>query len=301
MSYDVLRMALGGDIADAGTFVVGYPTGRGGGDYAGGRDHRVVSFAYGELSVDAGEISVSFGATEITITNNSGQVLAGNTALVVQLDRLGSGDDLVTPALMADPLSMQEFGSVVVVNLGAPDTNDPNGYVETQNLTALGVFSVDATAAAAIAAAALAGTADVPRNVVAAWTGTAVLTVTGTDEYGVVMSESSASGTSLTGKKAFKTVTGVSTSADITGLTVGTAKVLGLPAFLPGTGYVLRELQDGAAPTAGTLAAGVAGVATATTGDVRGTYAPNATVNGTLAFQLVCLFDDPADVGSTQA
>jgi len=37
------------------------------------------------------------------------------------------------------------------------------------------------------------------RNVVAAWTGTAVMTVTGLDMYGNVVVEASASGTSLTG------------------------------------------------------------------------------------------------------
>jgi len=136
---------------------------------------------------------------------------------------------------------------------------------------------------------------------VAAWTGTAVLTVTGTDEFGNTVVESSASGTSMAGKKAFKTVTSVVPSANITSATVGTGDVLGLPAFLPGAGRVLAELEDGAAATAGTLVAGVRTTpATATTGDVRGTYDPNSAADGSKAFELVVALDDPSDKGVAQ-
>src|SRR5690606_6346890 len=105
---------------------------------------------------------------------------------------------------------------------------------------------------------------DVPRNVVAAWTGTAVCTVTGKDEYGETVVESSGSGTSMTGKKALKKVTDVSFSAAVTSATVGTGDVLGLPVFLPDSVYVLAELEDGAAASPGTIVAGVSSAATAT-------------------------------------
>jgi hypothetical protein len=143
-------------------------------------------------------------------------------------------------------------------------------------------------------------TLDVPRAIVAAWTGAAVLTVTGTDEYGAVMAESSASGTSLTGKKAFKTITGVKTSANITGLTVGTGKVLGLPVFLPSPAEVMRELEGGAIATAGTLVAGVTTTQSATTGDVRGTYAPSSTPDGLKAFELIVALRSVEYKGATQ-
>jgi hypothetical protein len=109
-----------------------------------------------------------------------------------------------------------------------------------------------------------------------------------------VLVESSASGTSFTGKKAFKTVTRIAVSADVTAATVGTGDVLGLPAFLGQTGYVLKELQDGAAATAGTLVAGIqtAAGSTATTGDVLGTYDPNAACDGSKSFQLVVVMPD---------
>jgi hypothetical protein len=140
----------------------------------------------------------------------------------------------------------------------------------------------------------------VPRNVVAAWTTTAVLTVTGTDADGNTIVESSASGTSLAGKKAFKTITDVSTSVDITGLTVGHGDVLGLPIFVESPADVVGEIEDGAAATAGTVVGGVTTAATATTGDVRGTYDPNSACDGSAVFELDVLVASASYKGVTQ-
>jgi len=173
----------------------------------------------------------------------------------------------------------------VKLDLGAPDADDANGFIETQNLTALGVASVatPATAVGAIAEAALAGVCDVPRNIVGAWTGTAVLTINGTDEYDEVMSENSASGTSHTGKKAFKTVTDISVSGDVTALTVGTGDVLGLPYVLTSEQDVLAFYADSTEEKlAATFVAAVGTVATATTGDIRGTVSPNTGPDGSV-------------------
>jgi hypothetical protein len=186
---------------------------------------------------------------------------------------------------------------VVTISLGAPDVADVDGVCASQSGTAATAMTI----AGALASGGVA-TFDVPRNVVAAWTGTAVLTVTGTDEYGNTVVESSGSGTSMAGKKAFKTVTSVVPSANITSATVGTGDVLGLPVFLPATGLVLAELADGAAATAGTLVAGdkTAGGSTATTGDVRGTYDPNAAADGATFFHLVVALPDPTELGIAQ-
>lgn len=295
-TFDIIETTLAADVADAGTFTVGYPTGKNAGSYTGGFDHRLATNAYGTLLATAGTLGVSFGASNITVTNNLGATMAAGTEVFLQLDQAGEDEEGTT---YADPEKMAGM-DVIKINLGAPDTADANGYVETQNLTSAGVFSVDTTAAAALLAAALDGVADVPRNVVAAWTTTAVLTVTGTDEYGNVLVESSASGTSMAGKKAFKTVTDISVSANVTGLTVGTGDVIGLPVFLQATGDVLRELQDGVAPTAGTLVKGDTTAATATTGDVRGTYDPNAAADGSKSFQLIAAISRPDFKGVAQ-
>lgn len=289
---DVVETTISSAVADDGTFTVGYPSGRDGGDYEGGYDHRIVSFTYGDLSVQAGDISIAFGATSATITNRTGGALAANTKFYVQLDRVGTQ---FTSKLANE--SKMALLAPVMVNLGEPNTADPNGAVASQACTAASGLATGINGALATSSVA---TFDRPRNVVAAWTGTAALTVTGTDEYGTVIVESSASGTSLAGKKAFKTVTGVTTSADITGLTVGSGDVLGLPVFIPNAAAIIGEFEDGADATAGTVVGGVVAEATATTGDVRGTYDPNTAMDGSTAIQLLAVLDDPSYKGVTQ-
>jgi hypothetical protein len=84
-------------------------------------------------------------------------------------------------------------------------------------------------------------------------------------------------------------------------LSIGNTKVLGLPFYVPYTsGAVLNEIQDGANATAGTIVAGVLTAPSATTGDVRGTWTPNATLDGSIDLQLVLWTDNPARRGLTQ-
>ena len=170
------------------------------------------------------------------------------------------------------------FNPTVQVDLGAPVAASANAISLSQSVTG-GV--------AALLNGALGGTLDVPRNVVAAWTNTAVCTVTGTDVYGRTLVESSASGTSMTGKKAFKTITSVVFSASVTSATVGTGDVLGLPYRIGGKFDILAAYADTTADIASaTVVAGDATTPSATTGDVRGTYDPNTACNGSVRFRL---------------
>lgn len=111
------------------------------------------------------------------------------------------------------------------------------------------------------------------------------VTVTGTDYWNQVQTETIALNgtTAVAGKKAFKTITQVAVSAALTGnLTVGSTDVLGLPYRVTDAGYILRSGWAGAlADDAGTfVAADTTSPATATTGDVRGTYVPSSAANG---------------------
>lgn len=244
MSFKTVEGVLASALATSGTFNFAYPSGFSKGDFVQSAGHRIV-FGGNDVYKAPKDFTVSFGANSagVTVTWNNATTIAANRRWTIQLERQGQNDGRPKdPTVFGKMVQLQTYR----VNLGSPATADANGYVESQDLTAAGVFSVDTTAAAALAAAALNGEADVPRNVVAAWTGAAVLTITGEDEFGNVMVESSASGTSHTGKKAFKKVTGISTSANITALTVGTGVVFGLPVFLPHKNNVAREYQDGA-------------------------------------------------------
>lgn len=232
--FDKITHTLSADVATSGTFDVSYPTGRSAGNYRGGFKHKL--FANMTLFNAPGDFTVSFGASNITITWLGATTLPAGATVGVEFDIYG--EDQPEKAIVPDNVVKAQ---VVRIDLGAPDTADADGVCASQSGTASTAMTINGALAANGVA-----TFDVPRNVVAAWTGTAVLTITGKDEDGNTVVESSASGTSHTGKKAFKTVTSVVPSANITGATVGSGVVLGLPAFVPSSGYVLGEMEDGA-------------------------------------------------------
>jgi len=171
------------------------------------------------------------------------------------------------------------FRPTLMVDLGTPAVGAANTHFTSASIAAATPIVTGAFTGA------LAGVNDVPRNIVAAWTNTAVMTVRGLDTYGRAMTESSGSGTSFTGKKAFKSITSVSVSADVTSATVGTGDVLGLPHPLAGGWDLIGFYADGTRETAMTVVGADTTTATATTGDVRGTIDPNTTLNGTVRFR----------------
>lgn len=297
MTHKVIQGALSSSVADAGTFTVDYPdrespeTGK----YCEGDFHLAVGHKLmmnGSLLSSPEDFSVAIGGTNITITNKSGATWADKSAYYLEMQQAGKAvyRDNVTGARVNRIARADTF----VIPLGSPDVADADGICASQGVT---------SGVAALLNGAVGTTLDVPRNVVGAWTNTAICTVVGKDEYGVTMSEASASGTSMTGKKAFKTITSVTFNATVTGATIGTGDVLGLPVFLPSIGCVLKELQDAAVATAGTPLAGdlTSGGATTTTGDVRGTYDPNAACDGEKNFTLIVALPDPGYLGTTQA
>lgn len=143
-------------------------------------------------------------------------------------------------------------------------------------------------------------TLDVPRAVVAAWTGTAVMTLTARDVYGNLFVEQSASGVAFTGKKAAKEIVSVTFSANVTGATVGTSDVFGLPWRIRGRRDILAAYANDSADIASaTIVGGDATLpATATTGDPRGTYDPNAAANGTTEFVVYLVTIDGSELGA---
>lgn len=244
MSFKTSETVVGTPIATSGTKTFAYPANTSAGSFAA-YGHKIWVDKFQRLLASPSDFTVSFGASEITVTYLGSTTIPTGARLNGQFNiEGGDSNQTAEAALNEAQVKRTTVGSVTRVTLGSPDVADADGYCASQNLTSAGVFSVNTTAAAAIAAAALAGTADVPRNVVASWTGTAVLTVTGTDEYGNVLKESSGSGTSFTGKKAFKTVTDIAVSANVTALTVGTGNVFGLPAFLSHEANVINVKED---------------------------------------------------------
>jgi hypothetical protein len=240
------------------------------------------------------------GATGLfPVTFSDGEVLNG---------KFLNGNTAVTFYPASAPATGGSFGvptgpvntvtSAITVAQQPPVVGVANAIAASQSITS----GTPGLVNGALATAGVA-TLDVPRNVVAAWTGTAILTVTGTDYYGQTQTESSGSGTSMTGKKAFATITAINVSASVTGATVGTGNALGLPFRVQSSADFFAPVFDGAADAAvaGTnlIVCDITSPATATSGDVRGTYLPVGTLNGAkFLAALLKPYDNTTQVGS---
>jgi hypothetical protein len=188
------------------------------------------------------------------------------------------------------------FMSPINVYNVVPATLDADGICAQQTLAAAGNALLNGALASGGTV-----TLDVPRIVIidAAGAATAVLTVTGTDVYGIPMSEAiTLNGTTaVSGKKAFKTITSIAASAAATDFFVGTGDVFGLPIRANSRNYVLTA-WNGAFVTTGTFVAADATTATTTTGDVRGTYAVPDASDGTKRLTAwVFVLDDDTQTG----
>ncbi len=127
-------------------------------------------------------------------------------------------------------------------------------------------------------------TLDVPRAIeyVSGGNDTGVtFTARGYDYYGQPQTETTTggSGATVTGLKTWQSITGITQSGTVsTTLTIGTTDIFGLPYAISDSGYVASvKWNETLASDAGTLVVADATTpATATTGDVRGTYKPSA-------------------------
>lgn len=305
MSLVTIKGRLSAAVADAGTITVSYPSRTGEesgvydeGDFYLAMGHKFV-LGQSELSFPD-DFDITLGTSSITVTNKTGSSWATDQDWILELQIQGKSvyQDSATGHRQARMARADTF----LISLGAPDTLDADG------ISVSAIITASATIGGALASGGVARF-DVPRNVVitgATSVTSVTFTVTGTDEYGETVVENITGPTGATtaaGKKAFKTVTAISVSGTTTAaVTIGTGDVLGLPVFLPGTGNVLKELEDGAAATAGTVVAGIrtAGGSTATTGDVRGTYDPNSACDGGKVIQLIVALPDGGERGIAQ-
>lgn len=174
-----------------------------------------------------------------------------------------------------------------MLNLGAIATASANAIAASQassgSTNALVINGALATSGIA--------TPDVPRNVVAAWTATAIATVTGTDFYGQPQTEVSTSGTTMTGKKAFATITAVTFNAAVTAATVGTGVQIGLRYRVDANGLIIAKVNS--ATDAATLTvADTTSPATSSTGDVRGTVSFASAPDGSKVYAVVISIAD---------
>lgn len=114
----------------------------------------------------------------------------------------------------------------------------------------------------------------------------AVFNVVGWDIYGYLMHEAitGANAGTATGKKAFKALLSITPTGTLSGsnVSVGQSDVYGLPIFGVSTSNQVTGFWNNLIITGtGTVTSGVTTAATATTGDVRGTYLVGSASNNT--------------------
>lgn len=242
MSLRIVQTTLTSALAASGTFAIGYPAGTTPGHFTGGLKHKLATGS-GNVFDAPKYFTLTFGASSITVNWGSGSpTLPAGTVVYVQLDQAGYKSDAVQNAI-DPPLANSFHVADKLLSLGSPITADADGLSVSQTVTGAGTAALLNGALVVSGVGVLDGAAG--RNVVGAWTNTAVITITGKDVYGNTIVEQSASGTSHTGKKAFAKVTSITTSATITSATFGTGNKLGLPVFVPNVAAISAELQDG--------------------------------------------------------
>lgn len=93
----VAETVLGSAVANAGTFTVGYPTGTSQGSFSAGLaasgSYMIVN-KNDKWTAAAGQMSLVFGASSITVTNSTGQTLPAGASVSVSLDAQ-DGNDVV--------------------------------------------------------------------------------------------------------------------------------------------------------------------------------------------------------------
>lgn len=291
-------------VPNGGTLTFNYPAGTSAGHYKINAS-RHLAYARGLQALLSWptDFSLTFNATNITFTYLGATPIPAGTVVNLQLET--SGDNAARD--FQDNLRIQQITGGVYgprsialavhqVLFGAPST-----------ISTTAVLATTAVTDTALKTLATPVDFDAPRavQIVSSNAGDTARTITirGLDDLNQPMTEIiTLNGTTpVFGAKAFKRIISYQASVALAGnLSIGNSKILGLPFHLPGAAWVLREEQDGAVATAGTFVAGVNTIPSGTTGDVRGTWTPNATLNGSIGLSLFVLCPDPTYRGLPQ-
>ena len=200
----------------------------------------------------------------------------------------------ITNTIVGDPTSALgiKCGQTYIQDF-VPLTKNASAYAALQTPAASAIALAAGTGVTvAVVNNATRYVADVPRAVTITSGGNdtgITFTVAGYDKYGAKTTQTitGGSGATVTTQKAFASVASVVPSGSVaTTVTVGTADVFGLDIQLVDLSYLYTVGNQNKAIDTGTGVIGATAVATALTGDVRGTYAPSFASNGTA--RVVC-------------
>ena len=198
---------------------------------------------------------------------------------------VGKGNQKGIPGAPISPIYVYEI---------TPATGTTVSIAAAQAVSGAGNLTINGTLATSGVA-----TLDVPRNVIITSSSgtdtTQTATVTGTDAYAVPVVETiTLTGTSSAqGLKAFLTVSKVAMSASTVGnVSAGTGDKFGVPFRINKKGSMQAFWDATWNSGSATTTLGSTSTATATTGDVRGTYLPATASDGTRTLALWVYMDD---------
>jgi len=198
---------------------------------------------------------------------------------------VGKGNQKGIPGAPISPIYVYEI---------TPSTGTTVSIAAAQAVSGAGNLTINGTLATSGVA-----TLDVPRNVIVVSSSgtdtTQTATVTGTDTYSVPVVETiSLNGTNtVQGLKAFLTVSKVAMSASTSGnVSAGSGDKFGVPYRINKAGSLQAFWDATWNSGSGTTVLGSTATATATTGDVRGTYKPATASDGTRTLALWVYMDD---------
>lgn len=241
MSHKAIQTTLASAVADNGTFAIGYPSGTSAGNFTNGVNHYLLAMGGKFNDFDSNGISLSFGASSITVTYKGSTTIPAGTVVTLHLDQAGDADEEFSASQLNKYSGVAVArGTILEVNLGSPVALNSSGLVALAATPASGTRTLIATSL------------DVARNVIAKSSGNdsaLVATVTGEDIFGdtVVENITCSNASTASGKKAFKSITSIITDVAAAGnLEFGWGDVLGLPVFIPDRAVVIEELKDGA-------------------------------------------------------
>lgn len=301
MSFVIIKTTVSAAVANGGTITLNYPAPLDAGAFYNSVGHVLNVRGHQTQYNSPTDFTIAFNQASLVITYNGTTSIPANTVVELQAEIQGQDDREVYRG-MPSTVKKAVQAPLILVNLGMPTTVVTTAVAAAQAVAGAANLTLNGTLATSGVV-----TFDQARAVQAVSTNagdtTQTAAITGTDEYGVAMHETiTLNGTTIvTGKKAWKTITQVAISAVCTGnISMGNSTTLGIPIYLPEASAVCKESLDGVTATAGTLVAADRAKATATTGDVRGTYVPNSAPNSARVFQLYIAVPDPTWMGVTQ-
>ena len=195
--------------------------------------------------------------------------------------QVGTPADSQPPGTYMTPTALHDIipAAVAAAGIAALQTTAGAGYLALVAANTIGVTVLTNLAGVTGPAGAAIIKLSNARNVTitsAADESAVTFTIFGWDTYGMAMVENIAgpNATTTLGVKAFKYIQAVYANAAVANNTsIGYGNVFGLPYYISNGNYIFAQKYNGALD-AGTIVVGARAAATATTGDVRGTYTP---------------------------